>query len=569
MDKYTGILKFVIGVTGHRDCLDLTLPVVEENLITQLHQINETFSFVPVELVSGLAEGADILAAKIALEQGISVHAILPMPLDEYKKDFTKSGLESLEALIVHPGVTVSEIPLANGAEIDRDAQYMLLEDFIVRRSNVLIALWDNEVTGLAGGTSDVILEYLSKDGTIQYSRQNTHVTRTVREATDGDDGNLVIVISTPRVSSSEENREVKLDYLVSDGSPTALARLSEIPPTIRVRWSGFDNYARDRNSDLAINIQSYDLWDDGDHNIDDELFELNQEFIRADQLAVSNQKFSNLMFKGFGLAAGAMGLCFLVYAKLAALKIFLIVYLILFVGGYFFFKLGKSRSWFSKHLAYRAFSEAVRVKYYLIVSGCSGMVASGKLLKHSRINRFKGCEWIVDAIKCSEPIISHRQTPQGIESIRLRWIDDQSNYFIKNTKTLHKEHKRLENVKKLLFFASFLGTGALLLFKGVLYDMHIFSYDGKTLLVFLMGLLPLWLALWELYQNKLAIRELSWQYSNQQKIFSEASRRMAEDVDLETKKAIIKELAENSLSEIFMWTVQRFHRDHEPPAAG
>jgi hypothetical protein len=94
-------------------------------------------------------------------------------------------------------------------------------------------------------------------------------------------------------------------------------------------------------------------------------------------------------------------------------------------------------------------------------------------------------------------------------------------------------------------------------------------SADGKTLLVFLMGLLPLWLALWELYQGKMAVRELAWQYSNQAMLFSEASRRLESIEDENAKLTIIEDLADSSLTEVLQWTVHRFHRDHEPPTAG
>jgi len=283
----------------------------------------------------------------------------------------------------------------------------------------------------------------------------------------------------------------------------------------------------------------------------------------------MANQKFSDMLFKGFGLAAGAMGFTFLAYAKLAAINTFLIIYLCLFVAGYILFKLSVSRGWFGKHLTYRALAETLRVKYYLTLSGISGGVRCGPLVKSSNINRFNGIEWLYDVIRCAEPLVAFRETSGGVETVRKRWIDDQSGYFTKKLHSLHSQHTMLEKVKAVLFFSSFAGIVALLFFKKDLYHMHLLGTDGKTLLVFLMGLLPLWLALWELYQSKMAIRELSWQYANQQRIFAEASRRMSAQMDPSSHKAIVIGLAERSLSEIFQWTAQRFHREHEPPAAG
>jgi len=565
----SGIIKFTIGVTGHRDVAKQSYKLLRQALETQIQDIQKRFSTLPVEIICGLAEGADILVAQVALEMGIHIRAILPMPLEQYKEDFSEAGLKEFEEIISHQGVELTEIPISVEQNLNRDSQYVLLKDYIFRRSNVLLALWDNQVTGLPGGTSDVVLEYLSEDCTAPYIISETNVSRTTRPATDDDDGNLVIAIYTPREATTDLDGIAQIEYLVSDGAPNALASLNAFPHKVSNRWQGFEKYVVDRHSNYATEYISYDLYEEGDQVLDEILQNLNGEFVRADQLAMANQKFSDYLFKGFALAAGAMGFFFLAYAKLAAIKIFLLAYLCLFAVGYILFKLSKSRGWFGKHLAYRALAEAFRIKYYLTLSGNSGGVHCGRLLKMTRINRFKGIEWLYDVIRCSEPLIGRHSSSEGIDLIKTRWIKGQSDYLTKKLHALHKQHSRLEKIKSFLFFSSFIGILALLFFKKELYHMHIFSLDGKTLLVFLMGLLPLWLALWELYQSKMAVRELSWQYANQQSIFAEASRRMSEKLNSSSYEAIILGLAENSLTEIFQWTAQRFHREHEPPSAG
>ena len=569
MKKDTGLLTFVIGVTGHRDCATKSLADVRKHVSLELSSIQASFEHAQIELVCGLAEGADTIVAEAALDLGINVKAVLPMPQNLYEADFSSGGLKKLRSLIANTSVNVLEIPVETVETLNRDAQYALLKDYLVRRSNVLLALWDGQVTGLVGGTSDVVFEYLARDSSAPYSTENLSVSKVDRVASDDDDGNLVVSIHTPRKKSTETAGDITTKYLVSEGSPSAFACLPEPPHKITERWRGLDGYVADRNSSLASSINCWDLLVEGDAEQSAELPALNQEFIRADQLAISNQGRSDLLFKAFGIMAAAMGLFFLIYAKLAALKIYLIAYLALFAGGYFLFKLGRSKSWFGKHLAHRALAEALRVRYFLILSGCSGRVRTGPLLKITNVNRFREFEWLADAIKCAEPLVAIRDASEELELIRTRWIDDQSKYFTKKIHTLRKEHSRLEKVKGWLFAGSFLGTTALVFFKKEIYHTEAFGFDGKTLLVFFMGLLPLWLALWELYQGKMAIRELTWQYSNQGRIFSQASRRMAEVSDTQARMAIISALAESSLAEIFQWTVHRFHREHEPPTAG
>lgn len=569
MEDNNGLLTFAIGITGHRDLAPDALAAVKDHVTDQISSVGQRFKHVQVELISGLAEGADSIVAQAALDMGIKVRAILPMPLKTYEEDFSADGLRELRQLISEPNLTIEELPLQSEKPVDRDRQYAMLKDYLVRRSNILMALWDNKVTGLLGGTSDVVLEYLAQDSAETYATGNQSVHRANRSASDDDDGNLVVAIYTPRLGSKKAEAEVATSYLVSEGGPGAVAVLPEIPAKIIQRWIGLDQYAKDKKSSVYSNITCWDLLDEGDGEHADELLQLNQEFIRADQLAIGNQARSDMLFKGLGIMAGAMGLFFLIYAKLAALKIYLIAYLILFAAGYFLFRIGKSQAWFSKHLAYRGFAEALRVRYFLILSGCSGNVRNGPLLKMTKVSRFRGIEWLTDAIRCAEPLVANRDTSDGLELVRVRWVEDQSKYFVKKIHSLHKEHSRLEKIKGWLFAGSFIGVLALVFFKKEIYHTELFGFDGKTLLVFFMGLLPLWLALWELYQGKMAIRELTWQYSNQGRIFSEASRRMGEMTDTISRSAIISGLAESSLAEIFQWTVHRFHREHEPPSAG
>ncbi|SHI38314.1 hypothetical protein SAMN05444000_1018 [Shimia gijangensis] len=557
------ILSFVVGVTGHRDIPKQLCQLVEENVAAQLRSISEMFSSLPIEIVSGLAAGADTLVAEQALALGMKVTAVLPMPAEMYEADFDGEDLERFRTLLVDERVSVTELPVLDSENLDRDHQYVLLKDYLVRRSNLLIALWDGEVTGLAGGTSDVVLSYLGIE------TNSPNLQKLSRSSNSGDDGNLVISISTPRVWSEYADGEVGFEYLVSEGAEGCLASLIDFPKTIFDRWKNFNSYAAERFSTNGESIVSYDLFSENDPDLVAAANLLNEEFIRADQLAIQNQKRSDMLFKGFGLMAGAMGLLFLVYAKLASMKIFLVAYLVLFAAGYVLFKVGHKRAWFSKHLGYRAFAETIRIRYFLELSGCGDAVDTSGRLKLMKVNRFKGLEWIVDAARCTETLPSLKQNSRGVMETTRRWVEDQSKYFEKKVHHLHAEHERLETIKKLLFFGSFIGTLALIFFKKDLYHLKLAGFDGKTLLVFLMGLLPLWLALWELYQSKMAIRELAWQYSNQAQMFTNALRRLNELQGETCQRAIITDLADSSFAEALQWTVHRYHREHEPPTAG
>jgi hypothetical protein len=87
-----------------------------------------------------------------------------------------------------------------------------------------------------------------------------------------------------------------------------------------------------------------------------------------------------------------------------------------------------------------------------------------------------------------------------------------------------------------------------------------------ENALTFLIGLMAVTLASWELHQNKMASRELLWQYRNQLKHFSRASAQLARTLATGRRLEILVALGKDSLMESYLWTIHRFHREHEPP---
>jgi len=83
------------------------------------------------------------------------------------------------------------------------------------------------------------------------------------------------------------------------------------------------------------------------------------------------------------------------------------------------------------------------------------------------------------------------------------------------------------------------------------------------------MGLLAVLLGVWELHQNKMATRELLWQYRNQLSHFSRARAQLARVTTRRRRNDVLAELGKDSLMESYLWAIHRYHREHEPPAAG
>lgn len=569
-------LVFTIGLTGHRDIHPDAVADVRTSLRKELEALKSRFDALSVELVTGLAEGADMLATEIALEIGMPVRAVLPMPRRLYEADFTGAAREDFLRLADDDRVILQELPLPAGkTDADfldgspRDELYARLMDYLVRRSNVLIALWDGEVTGLTGGSSDVVVRYLSSTGSQSAKARPYEAIADAELAEDRSD--LAIWIETPRRSGEVAQNKVQTRYLVQAGTAGLMCQLPDIPDFVFERWTGFNDYAREYNSETGAHLPAYPISDPADLEISEIAASIDMDFVRADQLALANQRQSDRLFKVFGLMAALMGLAFLLYAKIAALKIFLVAYVGLFGAGFVLFAIGARLGWFGRHLVFRALAEALRIRFFLVLSGSSGAVSTRRLLRLTSIEHFKGFGWIGDAIRCSEPLTyeSSVSAQERVAATSERWVKDQAAYFSRKRRQLHHEHERLEKVKKFLFLAAFLGAASLLFFKKTLYGFHLGDLDGKTIIVFLMGLLPLWLAVWEIYQTKMATRELLWQYTNQGKLFELAEKRLAAISDPAHSQDVISDLAERSLMDVVQWSTHRYHREHEPPSAG
>src|ERR1700704_5759523 len=85
-------LPLVIGVTGHRDLRDEDVPRLEAKVAAIIARLRHDYLAddveTPIIVLSALAEGADRLVARVALAQGARLIAPLPMPREEYRRDF-------------------------------------------------------------------------------------------------------------------------------------------------------------------------------------------------------------------------------------------------------------------------------------------------------------------------------------------------------------------------------------------------------------------------------------------------------------------------------------------------
>jgi hypothetical protein len=579
-------IRFRVGVTGHRDILPEDVEALRQSSHELLSSLRSDMPGTRISVISGLAEGADRIFAEAALALNMPVEAVLPMPLKYYKDDFDEASTRELNRILDKETVECIELPLSPGLGADdsswpqgaRNSLYANLSDDLRRRSNLLVAFWDGDYKNLTGGTDDTVVKFLEA-----IPGQN-HAAIELMDA-DGALLNgepLAYWIPTRRISSDKQTSMVAGEslpcWLAASGE--RFRQWPDPPDDFQQELTEFDRFNQQYlELSQSDSLLSYgNLLDNCSDTLKEEaqqLKESDQSYVMADSLALYFQARSDRMFKWFSLMTALMGLLFLVYAKLAAVQILLIAYLALFFGGVFIHWRGGKRQWFTRHLVYRCLAETMRVRFFLDLAGAGDGARIHSLLETTGINKFRGFSWIRQVLQSTNPVADLSSTESvtaedRIELVRRLWIEDQANYFERKTHQLHLHHQKLERIKKWVIWGLIAATVGLVFFKKFLLGIGLTDHLSlKTLLIFLMGLLPFWLGVWEVYQSKMAVKELMWQYRNQSDNYSSTNGLLQNSTNVEYQKSLIARLGQASILENFLWIINRYHREHEPPVAG
>jgi hypothetical protein len=248
---------------------------------------------------------------------------------------------------------------------------------------------------------------------------------------------------------------------------------------------------------------------------------------------------------------------------------VLLFLYLLILTSGAGLYHVLHERHWFAKHLMCRALAETLRVKFYLRLARGEHLVDAEEMLSLSGVNRFHGFGWIAHVLIFLESPAAGAYPGRGAkldDAFYLAWIENQYRYFVRKVAQLHRSELRTKRLKRALF-ALIVAMILSLLFLGRSGgDRVILGISLENALTFVIGLAAVTLASWELHQNKMANRELLWQYRNQLKHFSRARSQLARTLATSRRLEILAELGKDSLMESYLWTIHRFHREHEPP---
>lgn len=147
------------GVTGHRPAglAGADLALLRQRAREALSAIADCAPATPIVVISPLAEGADRLIAREAVDAGHLLDCVLPFPRDDYATDFAGAATRAEYYTLLACAGQVTELHGSRATPEVTNAAYMAAGEHVVEHADVIIAIWDGAEARGSGGTGDVV----------------------------------------------------------------------------------------------------------------------------------------------------------------------------------------------------------------------------------------------------------------------------------------------------------------------------------------------------------------------------------------------------------------------------
>lgn len=435
-------IPLAIGVTGHRDLR----PEDVEPLRAEVHKLfsslftgvlkNKEAPHTPLLVLSPLADGADRLVARIALELGARLIVALPFPREEYEKDFDTTSRKEFgdllhqahRVVVVDPVLSATGDPfpsISPGDEQIRAIQYEAVGAWVACNCQILIALWDGNRSGKIGGTSTVVDFKLERRRSPVLPRPN---------ALHGLECGPVYHVPTRRSTTDEPLNATKARYLYPPSwGPEAQAKAIWNDTLIRI--VRFNQTAKRCGAQIDTNLTQSRDW--GPLAADGK--QLFARYAAADALALHFQRYRRRALRAVFSVTLLAILTLVAYDDLFSTQpwaqTLAVLSTALFAAAYSTFIFSRRKGFEDNHLTYRALAESLRVQMQWFDAGIDECVSDHYLHKQRT-----DLDWIRAALRnCRNTAISStgsRARPPiaaaeaGIRHTLDSWIRNQARYF-------------------------------------------------------------------------------------------------------------------------------------------
>ena len=563
-----------IAITGHRDLDAAAEPQLRAALATLFNDLSRAHPHSDVLLLSGLAEGADRLAAEVALDAGLDVVGVLPLPDRYYRQDFPDSA-QAYDALRARCRA-VLELPVPPDDDVSipgppRDACYRRLGDWLTRYSFVLVALWDGEPGRGEGGTADVVTtELTGRHGREAEGLQDDPVGGTVCHILTGRAGEPPPEGAPQRWLSQRGGvTEETLGARLPEGGVFPLLahldRLNEEQESANVQQAGD-----------VLRSAGYFLPDDDQAALTEGQRALLQHFARADATAGRFQLIRHRTLMILSVVALAAVSSLELYKEALGSQRWALGILCIYPLGLLFawarLRWAKGRGHDTRQLDYRALAEGLRIQLAWALGGLHDDVTDGYL--HTQRGEF---QWVRGAIRAcvlrarlaSDDLVA---AEPAFELVRRRWVADQGGYFWRSVVKKQAAAARYSRFVQALFWLSFaasLALGPARVLGWQLPQLESLQLDGAFELAAAVALAAA--AALAAFSDRLHLSELSRQHDRMYLVFQRAEQRLVAleaAGDAKRAQAVLLELGQAALHENAAWVLLHRSRPMEAPGA-
>jgi hypothetical protein len=561
-------LRLSIGLTAHRDLIAEEEPFLRSQVRAFLRRLQADFPHLPLRLISALAEGGDQLVAEEALALGVELIVALPMPREDYERDFTgPASLARFHALLAQGRVRV--LPMAPGNDAatihargePRNLQYAQLGMFISSHCQLLLALWDGRPSDATGGTAQVVEFHLRN------VMPGLSVEQIAPNLLADDESDLVFHLPCSRrlagAPTGAEGRSgvhaFHSRWITLEGEADGALPVPQHYRHVFGQMQAFNlDVARHRG---AIAAEGASLLGPGSPETSPAVREIDALFRAADWLAVHFRRRVRTSLLSTHVLAALMGLSFILFSDISASRGFVAAFLLLFLVGLGIREFGRRREWQRKYLDYRGLAEGLRVQLYWRVAGVETPPNSSLGYDSFLQKQDVDLSWIRHAMRASGLF---RSATRASDARALAWVvgdwvghgdgGGQLAYYRDGTRHRERAYRLTALFGDVALSCGLLGAVALLVGGG-----RMPALVQQQLLV-AMGLLPLLAGIREAYSYKKADKELIKQFRFMARLFGSCRERLDRAGDDAQTRQLLRALGRACLEEHAEWIL--LHRE-------
>ncbi len=565
-------LPIVLGVTGHCHFDAASADRLENAAKHIFQQFHETFPHSPLLLLSSLAEGADQLITRVALQHGVELVAPLPLDASAYAERFTTTEAgQLLEELLSNARSSfVVPAPDADAATADQrdELRFRAAGEFIASHCQVMIALWDGQPADRAGSTAAIV--NVCREGFFPTAASHSVFLdepesrpvlciHTPRDADDPSAGAIRLLLDMPREQDA-------VRQLIDSGYGQVLKRIDAFNADALKISASSERSLPDTSPFLKLRTRPIvpgmlvDLFQTAD--------ELATRFARS--MRYSLYCLLSLVF----CAAVFFHLLFskLFNSQLAGddirMHVIRALFVAMLVAGMAMFIWIRRKNYEQRYLDYRALAEGLRVQIAWCASGIFEPVTSHYLRKPRN-----ELQWIRAAIATTRLLADGNSSSTAapaaeIEQIRdavaPSWVRDQQQFYARRSISFERRAWLVRNAWRIAYItAVIVALINITMYLPGGYDKSIHPVTvALSLSVIAVGL-------WRLASQILCLNEQAKQYKVMANLFDNAEtalRDAVRDQDASLARNVLMELGREALAENGEWLVMHRERPIELP---